>query len=75
MHPIPYNTILIFSNMYYLQFVVKPELPLNPGDPVTTLEPLVMSLRQERYAYIKDLHIWNMPLSHVDLASLVMPFQ
>ena len=62
---------LVNASLQYFQFVLKPEIPLTPEDPVVTLEPLVMSLRQERYAYIKDLHIWDMPLNHVELASLV----
>ncbi len=41
-------------------------------DPVIRLEPLVQALRQERYAYIEDLHIWDMPLNHEELASLVI---
>jgi len=37
-----------------------------------TLEPLLLSIRQERYSFIKDLHIWNIPLRHEQVASLAL---
>ena len=45
--------------------------PICPDDPVISIEPLVMTLRQERYVHISSLHIWDMLLSHENMASLV----
>ena len=43
----------------------------NSEDPVVSIEPLLLALRQERYVFIKNFHVWDIPLSHVHMASLV----
>ena len=35
------------------------------------IEPLLAAIRQDRYVYIKDLHIWDYPMSIENAATLV----
>ena len=43
----------------------------SPDDPVVSLEPLLSAFRQERYTFIKNIHIWDLPLPHTEIATLV----
>ncbi len=54
-----------------LQFILKPGVSAEPQESVSTLEPLTDALRQQRYTHIQDLHVWDLPLNHCELASLV----
>ncbi|XP_071798690.1 uncharacterized protein [Asterias amurensis] len=61
------------DNKLIVKFILEPVADFQ--DPVLSnvrLEPLVMSLRQERYKYIKELHIWDIPLKHEDVATLAL---
>ena len=58
----------------YLQFVLDTVPAPSPEDPVVAIEPFLMALRQERYTFIKALHIWDVPLTHQDMASIVCEF-
>ncbi|CAL1546905.1 unnamed protein product [Lymnaea stagnalis] len=42
------------------------------GDLPVLFEPLMASLRQERYKHVKDIHVWDYPLSYEDVASLAL---
>ena len=56
------------------QFVLVPEPIKNIDDPQimhVMLDPLVTAMRQERYAFMKDLHVWNLSLQHDQISSLV----
>ncbi|XP_033103868.1 ribonuclease inhibitor-like [Anneissia japonica] len=39
------------------------------------LEPLLMAIRHERYKWIKEVHIWEIPLKHEDVASLALTLE
>ena len=41
------------------------------SDPVVSLEPLILAFRQERYTMVSELYVWELPLDHVQLATLV----
>ncbi|XP_071949865.1 uncharacterized protein [Antedon mediterranea] len=39
------------------------------------LEPLLLSIRHERYKWIKELHIWDIPLIYQDVANLALTLE
>lgn len=39
-----------------------------------SLDPVTTAMRQERYVYIKDMFVWNIPLTHDQISSLVCIF-
>ncbi|XP_022098744.1 uncharacterized protein LOC110983635 isoform X2 [Acanthaster planci] len=61
------------DNKLIVKFILEPVADFQ--DPILSnvmLEPLIMSIRQERYKYIKELHVWDIPLKHEHLASLAL---
>ncbi|XP_038050255.1 uncharacterized protein LOC119723597 isoform X1 [Patiria miniata] len=61
------------DNKLIVKFILEPVADYqDPEISNVKLEPLVMSLRQERYKYIKELHVWDIPLKHEHLASLAL---
>lgn len=60
------------NNELLTKFVLESVPVSTKDDPVVALEPMLMALRQERYTVIQNLHIWDMPLFHEDLASLAI---
>lgn len=46
----------------------------NEGDLPVLFEPLIMTLRQERYTYIRDLYVWDYPISYENIANFVSDF-
>lgn len=53
---------------YFWQFILTP----GPAEelPVKVL-PLVAAIRSNRYVHVKELYIWDMPMKHEDIATLV----
>ena len=37
-------------------------------------DPLLISLRQERYTHVQDIHVWDYPMSYENIATLVSIF-
>ncbi|XP_062900897.1 uncharacterized protein LOC134344745 isoform X2 [Mobula hypostoma] len=48
-----------------------PETSADPLPPVT-LKPLLMTIRDERYMYGKELYVWHVALSNEDIANLAI---
>ncbi|GFN94416.1 NACHT lrr and pyd domains-containing protein 9 [Plakobranchus ocellatus] len=40
------------------------------GDMPVLFDPFIMSLRHERYKHVQDIHIWDYPMGHENVASL-----
>ena len=53
---------------YCWQFILTPgpaeELPVK-------VPPLVAAIRSNRYVHVKELYIWDIPMKHEDIATLV----
>ena len=66
-------TVAYFTakNWSFFQFIFECVLPDNEGDLPVLIEPLLAAIRQDRYVYIKDLHIWDYPMSIENAATLV----
>lgn len=63
-----------FQNV--LQFILAPVPDFDdPELKNVSLDPVIVSIRQEWYRYIKELHVWDLPISHEQLANLVRLFQ
>ncbi|KAL3847689.1 hypothetical protein ACJMK2_018649 [Sinanodonta woodiana] len=54
------------------RFILEAVRVEKEGDIPVLLEPLLAALRQERYTYIKDLHIWKYPMSYENTATLAL---
>ena len=50
------------------QFILTPgpaeELPVK-------VPPLIAAIRSNRYVHVKELYIWDVPMKHEDIATLV----
>lgn len=53
------------------QFILESVPIEKEGDLPVLFEPFIMSLRQERYKHVQDIHVWDYPMSFEDAASLV----
>lgn len=54
------------------KFIVE-RIPGVDGDDIPiSIEPLLAALRQERYNFLKELYIWEIPLKHENVASLAL---
>ena len=54
------------------KFIFESVVPENEGDLPVLIEPLLAAIRQDRYVYIKDLHIWDYPMSIENAATLAL---
>ncbi|XP_048247427.1 uncharacterized protein LOC124119712 [Haliotis rufescens] len=52
------------------RFILESVPQEQEGDLPVLLEPFLASIRQERYILIKDLHIWDYPMSYENVATL-----
>ncbi|OWF54471.1 uncharacterized protein LOC110444826 isoform X1 [Mizuhopecten yessoensis] len=52
------------------KFIIESSVVEKEGDMPVLLEPLLAAIRQERYIHIRDLRIWNYPMSHENTATL-----
>ncbi|KAI8515169.1 hypothetical protein Bbelb_077600, partial [Branchiostoma belcheri] len=43
-----------------------------PDQPIMMVEPLLDALRSERYVFIKELSVWDVPLKHENVASVAL---
>nr|KAG5698008.1 hypothetical protein BaRGS_005826 [Batillaria attramentaria] len=50
-------------------FIFEPVPVEKEGDLPALFEPFLMSLRQERYVHIKDLYVWDYPISYENMAN------
>ena len=57
--------------VFFFQFILEPVPVEKEGDLPVLLEPLLACLRQERYIYVKDLYIWQYPMTYENAATLV----
>lgn len=52
----------------FYQFILTPgpaeELPVK-------VPPLIAAIRSNRYVHVKELYIWDVPMKHEDIATLV----
>lgn len=80
LHHIYSNELILYQNVidtlnYYtlicFQFILEPVVVEKEGDLPVLFEPLIMSIRQERYIFIKDLHVWDYPVTYENMASFV----
>ncbi|XP_025115558.1 uncharacterized protein LOC112576910 isoform X2 [Pomacea canaliculata] len=51
------------------KFIFESMMVENEGDLPVLFEPLIMTLRQERYTYIRDLYVWDYPISYENIAN------
>ncbi|KAL8600014.1 hypothetical protein ACOMHN_057783 [Nucella lapillus] len=54
------------------KFILEPIMLEKEGDLPVLFEPLLMSIRQERYLCIKDLFVWDYPLTFENMASFAL---
>ena len=80
LHHIYSNELILYQNVidtlnYYtlicFQFILESVVVEKEGDLPVLFEPLIMSIRQERYIFIKDLHVWDYPVTYENMASFV----
>lgn len=57
--------------MFYLQFILESVPVEKEGDLPVLIEPFLAAIRQERYIAIRDVHIWDYPLTYENMATLV----
>ncbi|ESO98833.1 hypothetical protein LOTGIDRAFT_231199 [Lottia gigantea] len=55
-----------------VKFIFEPITPERDGEVQVLLEPLLTAIRTERYVYVKDIYIWNYPMSYENVASLCL---
>lgn len=61
------------DNRLMVKFILEPIPDFQDPDLTNVqLEPLIQALRAERYKYIKELHVWDIPLKHADVANLAL---
>jgi len=60
------------KNELLSKFILDPLPADNAEDPIVAVEPLINALRQERYTFIKALHIWEIPLLHAHVATIAL---
>ncbi|XP_064639024.1 uncharacterized protein LOC135494713 [Lineus longissimus] len=60
------------KNQLLVKIILEPLPVESKDDPQVTLEPLISSLRGERYTYIKDIHIWDMLMKYENIATLAL---
>ncbi|XP_059164171.1 uncharacterized protein LOC131947100 [Physella acuta] len=58
------------ENKLVTKFILETVPLVKDGDLPVLFEPLIASLRQERYKHIQDIHIWDYPMSYENIASL-----
>ena len=56
---------------FFEQFIVEAMPVEREGDVPVLFEPLITSLRQVRYTSMRDLYVWDYPLSYEDMCSFV----
>lgn len=54
------------------KFIFEAGIPENEGDLPVLIEPVLAAIRQDRYIYIRDLHIWEYPMSIENAATLAL---
>jgi hypothetical protein len=58
--------------MYSLfQFIIESVPVEKEGDLPVLFEPFLTTVRQIRYTFIRDLYVWNYPLSYEDICNFV----
>lgn len=80
-------TLFVFKHSFYsanfgsfmdhilscpFQFILQAPDVVVPDTPPILLDPLIATIRIERYTFIRDLHIWDYPMSHDTVASVVI---
>ncbi|KAJ8310692.1 hypothetical protein KUTeg_012557 [Tegillarca granosa] len=54
------------------KFILEAAQVEKPDDMAILLEPLLATIRQERYIHINDLHVWKYPMSYENAATLAL---
>ena len=60
-----YYTLICF------QFILESAAVEKEGDLPVLFDPLFASIRQERYIFIKDLYVWDYPVTFENMANFV----
>ncbi|XP_064615594.1 uncharacterized protein LOC135479631 [Liolophura sinensis] len=62
----------IENNSLLVKFILQAPDVVVPDTPPILLDPLLATLRYERYTFIRDLHIWDYPMSYNTVASVAL---
>nr|XP_054770701.1 uncharacterized protein LOC129278584 [Lytechinus pictus] len=61
------------DNRLSVKFILEPIPDFEDPDLTNVqLDPLILAIRAERFKYIKELHVWDIPLKHADVANLAL---
>lgn len=60
------------NNTVLEKFIFESQIPENEGDLPVLIEPILAAIRQDRYIFIKALHIWDYPMSIENAATLAL---
>ncbi|XP_070538702.1 uncharacterized protein [Ptychodera flava] len=63
----------IENNKLLVKFILEP-IPMfeDPELSNVQLEPLIKAIRNERYKYVKEIYVWDIPLQHAHVANLAL---
>ncbi|CAH1245701.1 Hypp7526 [Branchiostoma lanceolatum] len=60
------------DNILLEKFLLEGYEDSPPDQPIMMVEPLLDALRSERYVFIKELSVWDVPLKHENVASVAL---